>query len=505
MSHDVIRRNVEAAMDGRDDDVDEAFAEKYPHLLLMASTVDGPEARDRVRQNLEMMLQRMTAVESGNAQEEQATIEVLEAVLDPSSVPPPVQCCLDATLSQLYRATTVATFVELVRATMPPFVRRTQAVYVKLVLPDRYSRVDADPVVLREQGDDPVRSVLLCERTHGGGGRRGDVHVHVRILLDPTVRVIPDPSDVVPSDLSYRTTIPLSSSLLRDDVVVKVQGHPSTETPTAVLRGGATVAVLPGYGLPFLPDLVRGDLYVFADVRSMRFRPRHRWLARRLLARLEALSDEGGVPWEPDQVGADAEACAGAHAGPDGGCEQVQHCESGRGDQGQHQDLLRDQVPVGDEVVTLGGRSGYQSVGSRRGGSAENANENTSYFFEGENYEDGEEEEEPSSENEEEEEPSSENEEEEEPSSENEEEEEPSDESSGDDNKKYGGDGESEMSSTMSTASLIANGCNFTMLQSMFTTEDGAGEDAQKENVAYYLKRIADTLDALLRLKTSKK
>jgi len=52
-------------------------------------------------------------------------------------------------------------------------------------------------------------------------------------------------------------------------------------------------------------------------------------------------------------------------------------------------------------------------------------------------------------------------------------------------------------SSTMSTASLIANGCMYTILEQMLMTPGGDTDDSEKVNVAALLKRIAVALEVI--------
>lgn len=50
-------------------------------------------------------------------------------------------------------------------------------------------------------------------------------------------------------------------------------------------------------------------------------------------------------------------------------------------------------------------------------------------------------------------------------------------------------------SSEMGTASLIANGCTYTILEQMLMTE---GDDGEKHNVAYMIERCAKALEGIL-------
>ena len=56
-------------------------------------------------------------------------------------------------------------------------------------------------------------------------------------------------------------------------------------------------------------------------------------------------------------------------------------------------------------------------------------------------------------------------------------------------------DSESRCSSDMNTASLIANGCTYTILEQMLMTE---GDDGEKRNVAFMLERCAKALEGIL-------
>ena len=47
----------------------------------------------------------------------------------------------------------------------------------------------------------------------------------------------------------------------------------------------------------------------------------------------------------------------------------------------------------------------------------------------------------------------------------------------------------------MGTASLIANGCTYTILEQMLMTE---GDDGEKRNVAYMIERCAKALEGIL-------
>jgi hypothetical protein len=203
----------------------------------------------------------------------------------------PIDIAVDATLADLYEARVKRIVISVLR--VPHLFKRTQQVlHVRTAAPSRDAAADSAPVVLRRMGDDAPADVLLGRRT----APRGDVRVHLRLIVDPRDDVVPD-TVICPCDLHARAGVSIRGRYLGERVRVRLPNgggmhsvHSSVVADydgTAAGAAGAAaeaddisnsrqVRVFPGKGLPYLsgkpgtPIAGRGDLYVFLEVRLPR-------------------------------------------------------------------------------------------------------------------------------------------------------------------------------------------------------------------------------------------
>jgi hypothetical protein len=178
----------------------------------------------------------------------------------------PVVVSIDATLADIYDARKKRVVVQVLRA--PDLFRRTrQVLMVPLALPSATLAVDAAPVVFPGMGDDSVADILLGRALSG----RGEVRVHVRVLVDPEGAFSMD-TVLRPCDLHATVPISLHARYYGEQVTVVLPGSDGPVVRAVFDPKGPDrqVRVIKGRGMPYGGGDGgggRGDLYVFMETR----------------------------------------------------------------------------------------------------------------------------------------------------------------------------------------------------------------------------------------------
>ena len=190
---------------------------------------------------------------------------------------PDLEVDLEVTLDDLYHGRTKRVVFSVMRADRAskgsegPSKKKT--LLVRLVSPSRDRAVaDGDAIRFEGAGNDPPSALL------GAPGRRGDVVVRVR-LHSSSCAMRPD-TVLWPCDLHASVELPFSARYRGAEVRLP---HPGGRDAVVRYVGqwssphdgdgcdARQVRVLEGWGLPYRPEnratALRGDLYVFMDVR----------------------------------------------------------------------------------------------------------------------------------------------------------------------------------------------------------------------------------------------